>query len=470
MSLRTVVLIQEYPPGNHIFSLESPKGYAGAGIPRALRSLPGEFPFQDMHTGDGSPNRVMEAGQKLFEDLAAHPAVKSAISEALRELEGGCSPIYLRLDDVTTAEDLPWEAVFYSESKEFLALDPRWPIARVRAAKVADPRIEYNFELPLRITAVLSAAGGTENARAPAAPQWKEMYDTIRQNLAAPNAMPVELTVLVGEESLRDEITNLQMPWIRCGLIADRDSLLQTIKDSRPHLLHFFCHGTADEIPHLKIGSFTDWEAERDGTIAITGEVLRRSADPNQEIWLVTLNCCESAKQTRDARGLASRLVEAGFPAVIGMREIIDVDVAHKFCKWFYPALLDLIAQAEADGPNRDIEWAQAVTVVREKLANASGKGIPPQQAAKDCKMWTIPALYTRREPFLLKRIGATKVVPPGLSDAKKRQIDYILTLQGQRTKAAEDYKDLPPEALKDILQDFDNQLAKATLRLKETN
>ena len=469
MSARTVVLIQEYPLGRNIFSLEGPKGYPEAKKPRPLLSAPGDSPFQDMHTGDGSPNRVMEAGQKLFEDLLTHPAVKSALTEALREKQDGCSPIYLRLDDVTTAEDLPWEAVFHVENSEFLALDTRWPIVRVRDAKEADPRLVYNFEPPLRITAVLSAAGGDAQTRAPAATQWQVMYGAIGQHLAKANAIPVALTVLVGEEALRDQINGLQVPWIQCDLITDRENLLQKIRDSHPHLLHFFCHGTSDEIPHLKIGSFTDWEADRDGTIAITGSELRQGADPKQEIWLVTLNCCESATRAREGRGLASSLVAAGFPAALGMREAIDLQLAHQLCKSFYPALIDLIDQAPADGPEKEIEWAQALSTVRTGLAAACQQGTPAQMAARACKSWTIPALYIRPEPFQLKRIAAQPAAPPGLSDAKKRQIDYIQELQRQRTKAAEDYKDLPADALAAILQDFDAQLAKAAKRLKDT-
>jgi hypothetical protein len=470
MNSRTVVRLQEYQNGNTIFSLESPKGYPDAGIVHQLQSLPGDSPFHDMRVGDGSPDRVMEAGKKLFKDLSEHPAVGSAIAAALLEIHGGCSPIYLRLDDVTTAEDLPWEAVFYDGNKEFLALDSRWPIVRVREAKEADPRLLYDFEPPLRITAILSAAGSDAQSRAPAALQWKGMIDAIQQCLAQPNAIPIALTVLVGEEDLRDQIDSLQMPWIQSGLITDREGLLQRIKDSRPHLLHFFCHGTSEEIPHLKIGSYTDWEAERDGTIAITAGELRQLADPRQEVWLVTLNCCESATRARDACGIASSLVAAGFPAALGMREVIDVQLAHKLCQSFYPALFDLIDQAVPDGPKRDIEWAQALSTVRAELAGACGNGLPAQQAARGSKTWTIPALYTRREPFLLKRIAAQAAAPPGLSVAKKRQIDYVQELQRQRTKAAEDYKDLPPESLSDILKDFDKQLAKATQRLKETN
>ena len=337
-----------------------------------------------------------------------------------------------------------------------------------REAKEADPRLLYDFEPPLRVTAVLSASGSDENSRAEAAPQWQGMIEAIQQHLGQPNALPISLSVLVGERDLLDSISGLHMPWIQGGLITDREGLLQRIKESRPHFAHFFCHGTSDEIPHLKIGSYTDWEAGRDGTIAITAGELRALADPKQEVWLVILNCCESATRARDARGIASSLVAAGFPAALGMREGIDVQLAHALCRSFYPALLNQIEKAVPDGPKRDIEWAQALSIVRAQLAGEH-QNVPAQVAARDCKTWTIPALYTRREPFILKRIAVRAAAPQGLSEAKRRQIDYLQELQRQRTKAAEDYKDLPAEALSDILQDFDKQLAKATQRLKET-
>jgi hypothetical protein len=468
MSVRTVVRIQEDQKGNTVFSLESPKGFQDAGLLWPLQSRPEDSPFSDLRTGDGTPNLVLQSGQKLFDDLSSHPAVDSAITQALTEAEGGCSPLFLRLDDVTKAEDLPWES-FYKQGKEFLALDNRWPVVRVRDTSEADPRLVYDFEPPLRIVAVLSAAGKDEATRVPASPQWDSLLRAITGAQSRPNFVPVELTVFVGEEGLLNKINTLQRSWIRCSLITDREGLLQAIRDSSPHLLHFFCHGTSEEIPHLTIGSFTDWEAERDGTIAVTAGELRQSADPNKEIWLVTLNCCESAMRARDAKGIASSLVLAGFPAALGMREMIDVKLAHALCESFYPAVLDLIAEAKVDGPVRSIEWAQALSIVRGRLAITGQAGSPAQQAARNCKDWTIPVLYTRREGFQLKRIAARANPLLGLSPGKRHLIDYLQELQRQRTKAAEDYKDLPPDALKAILDDFDSQLAKATKQLKES-
>lgn len=469
MSARVVVRLQEGPDVGTQFFLEGPKGYPLSNTVVKLPSLPTQTPFQDMHSGDGSPNRVLEAGKKLLDDLSLHSAVKDAIGDALREKMGGCSPIYLRMDDVPMAEDLPWEAIYSDSRKEFLALDDRWPIVRVREAKEANPRLVYDFEPPLRITAVLSAAGSDARTRAPAAPQWRGMYQAIQKRLTAAGALPVALTVLVGEAELRAEIDGLGQTWIQCGLITDREGLLEKIKESRPQLLHFFCHGTSDEMPHLKIGSYSDWEAGLDGKIAITAGELRQLADPQQNIWLVTLNCCESATRARDARSIASSLVAAGFPAALGMREVIDVQYAHKLCETFYPALLELIGKAAVGGGQQDIEWAQALSSVRAGLAVACVGGTPAQQAARGTKTWTIPALYTRTEAFLMRPIAAPVPPPPVLSVAKKKKIDYLLELQRQRSKAAEDYKDLPGETLKDLLGDFDNEIAKVMQELRKT-
>lgn len=470
MNERTVVRIQELD-GNATFSLESPPTYKLASRPCPLLSKPDKPPFCDLLNAVTSANFVRAAGRKLFDDLIQHSAVGEAMTQALRQTFEGCSPIHVRMDDdVSVAADLPWEAICNSDG-DFLALDNRWPVVRVRrATKTIDPPLQFDFEPPLRITVVLSAAGDTSATRVPSAPQWNAIWGAVQQGLARPNPLPIQLTVLVGEEALRDQIVALNQPWIKCDFIADSDTLLKTIRESQPKILHFFCHGTSEETPHLLIGTRLDWEAEQAGSIAITAEELRGQADPEKEIWLVTLNCCESATQARDGRRLATSLVEAGFPAALGMRESIDVQLAHSICDSFYPALLDLIDKAAAGGPNLDLEWGQALCQVRYKIAKDCAKGITAQQAARDCKTWTIPALYARIEPFILKRIAphAEETPAPVLSEARKRQFDLILELQRQRTKAAEDYKDLAPEDLRDLLADFDAKLDEARRHLKE--
>jgi hypothetical protein len=123
--------------------------------------------------------------------------------------------------------------------------------------------------------------------------------------------------------------------------------------------------------------------------------------------------------------------------------------------------VMEMIRRVPVDGPATEIEWAQALSVARSRFVDNYNAGVPAQEAARSSKIWTIPALYTRKEPFLLKRIA------PGLSDEKKKIIDCIRTLRQQRAKAAEDYKDLDPPSLASILKDFDKQIAAKTAELQ---
>ncbi len=117
-------------------------------------------------------------------------------------------------------------------------------------------------------------------------------------------------------------------------------------------------------------------------------------------------------------------------------------------------------------GAGTEIEWAKALSVARSRFVANYNAGVPPQEAARGFKIWTIPALYTRREPFLLKR---TAPAAPDLSEKKQRIVDYIKTLQQLRAKTAEDSKDLTQADLADILKDFDDKIAAKTAELQAT-
>lgn len=464
---RTVVRFQGSSDGVTRFSLESPKAFLQFNKLFNLASCPDQPPFTEMRNGDGSPDHVRAAGKKLYDELHAHPAIAPAIAAALQQQQGGCSPICLRVDDSPLADDLPWEAIYGQGAEgelEFFALDERWPIVRMREVIEIEPVPVYTLEPPLRITVVLSAAGSTEQTRAPAKPQWEHVRETVEKHLHAANSVDVKVTVFTGEEELLNTIQQTNLPWVRAEVIADKSSLLEGIKDTRPQILHFFCHGTAEETPHLRIGTYTDWEAEEEPSIALVPRELRQGADPEQNTWLVTLNCCESATRAADARSLANSLVRAGFPAALGMREVIDVQHAHLLCQFFYPKVMEMIRQVPVGGPATEIEWAKALSVARSRFVENYNSGLPPQEAATKCKTWTIPALYTRREPFFLKRIAGAA---PRLSKKKQDIVDYIRTLQQQRTNTAEDCKDLPPPALAAILKDFDDQIAAKTAELQ---
>jgi len=459
---RTIVCIQEYFDGQNFFYLESPKTYAQAARAYPLKSKPGSAPFVELRSGDGSPDLVNQAGESLFADLAMHPAVKPALEAALQQTEGGFSPICFRLDDVVDADMLPWEAV-RSGTSGFLALDLRWPIVRLRETTESAPRLIYEFAEPVRIVVVLSAAGSSADTRAPALPQWEKIRKTLCRHSAKPGAIPLEVTILACEATLVQTIRDAAVPGVSADLIADKEDLIGKIRDKQPHLLHFFCHGTSDETPHLQIGTRLDWELEREPSIGLEARELRQRGDRDQNVWLVTLNCCESATRARDARSLANSLVAAGFPAALGMRESIDVETAHLLCEFFYPAVFELIGSVPEGGRPLEIEWAAALHEARSGLVNSSAGGALPQAAAKASKTWTIPVLYTRREPIQLRRL------PGGISPAKQKILDFVRGLQQQRAKAAEDYKDLGEAALAPLLAGFDKKIKEELERLENT-
>lgn len=457
---RTVVHVQENLDGKGHFYLENPKNYPDAKILYPLQIDASMTPFREMHDGIPYADVVWDAGQKIYNELIIHPAIRSALQALFAQNYGQTSTVCFHLDQ-SRAEDLPWEALVNMAEQAFLALDSRWSIARLREANT-DVKVEYVLQPPLRLMAILSAAGSTAATRASATQEWEELFRTVDASLAA-HGLPIRLLVLVGEENLKTEIDALHKPWISTEWIVDWDRLLRAIRDFSPHLLHFFCHGTTQLIPRLQIGSRSDWEAGSDGSITVTASDLRQFADPQQVIWLVTLNCCESAAQTKDARSMASSLVAAGFPAAVGMREAVDTAQAHKLCRFLYRAIWDRLNTVVEDAPATEVEWAYTLLDARANLSTQDAQGVPTQVAARNCKYWTIPVLYIRPEPFRLRRLSSA----PALSMTDKlRLLQEYQELQQQRSQVAA-MPNVPASVLQDVLKEFDDKINEIETRLR---
>lgn len=442
MMPRTVIWVQETDRGKPQMFLFEPQTHQAArkGVTLKLTSTQ---PFEDWRQGAPGHSVVQQAGNQLFRCLAKHPAIKHELGQAVQALQAAQHPIYFYLDP-PEVDELPWETL-HDATLGFLALDNRWPIARLRNP-VAQVKKEYEFSLPLRVLAVLSAAGGTSEARVPARDEWDKIYDALKGG-----GLEFRLRALVCEETLKQHIEALGDKRVEVAYVVDKDGLTHDIASFGPHVLHFFCHGTADQLPCLKVGNKADWEAERDGSIVLEANELRQRADPNQSVWLLALNCCESAKQAREARSLASALVTAGFPAVVGMREPVASDHAHAFCGLFYRESLKLIAGVEVGGPAVGIEWAGALYEARAMLLARCRPGVAATLAAPDCKEWTIPVLYARGEPFLLRR--TPKAPTMGLQDRLSR-LAKIDELKRQRDEFA-GRQDVDADVRQGILDEF---------------
>jgi hypothetical protein len=317
----------------------------------------------------------------------------------------------------------------------------------MRSSKL-DPQEEYQFEPPLRIMAILSAPGNDIATRVPGKQEWESLLGEGADRLDAAS-VSVRLHVLTGEEQLKNTIDKQNLNWVSTDWIVDKDQVFSAIRSFEPHILHFFCHGTTELSPHLQIGSRSDWVAEKEGSVSISADELRERADPRKMIWVIVLNACESATHAKDARSLVNELVGQGFPAAIGMREKAEAAYAHKFCRLFYRAVVRMLQIIPEGSPAQEIEWASALYEARTEL------GAQNQEAACACKYWTIPVLYTRPEPFKLRRLPSK----PGLPlPEKMRLLAECKALLGQREQLAAD-PGTPQELKTGILKDFDAKI-----------
>jgi hypothetical protein len=358
----------------------------------SIAGLPSDKPDHDP---------MKDFGEALFDSLNAHPAIVNSVVPLLHLNPAQGEPFYLYFEHrMHEIEQLPWEALF-APQVGFLSQNRDFAMARMLDCN--STKSEWLFEPPLKIAAVLGA-GGDENEKIPADDQWASLRDAVERG-----TLPVQMKVLTCQIALRDKINEFAtestkrsstLPWVTAELILDRDELFTHIREFAPHILHFFCHGTADTKPQLQLATYMDWETDTPGSIHIEGEQLKQNADLDGNIWLVTLNCCETAKNGPGTSSLsmpvACNLVGAGIPVVVGMREKIDTEFANKFCALFYRSVLEefrrCLDEAKTQG-STNIHWACGLFQVRQSM----------YEKLKSSPEWTLPVMHTRLKRFQLK-------------------------------------------------------------------
>jgi hypothetical protein len=389
-----VIHIQESLGGDEeVLWLESALPKAKRWVPLTCR--PTESPFAEVRSGSLNPDRVREAGTRLFQNLTLHPAISARLGASV-PTAGAQEPIYLHLQ-ATRAEALPWEALFDTNMSNFCALSYR-PIGRIVDSSRSAATIERQLATPVRLVTVI-AAGGIDPM-----PEWQKLEQAIK---AA--GFPLQVHALVANEALKQHIDQLNDSAITAEYIVDRDQLLASITEHVPHILHFFCHGSAEYGAHLDIVSHADDEAgETTGSVKLEG----RDFDPpdvRKALWFTTLNACEGAAGAADELSLARTLVDVGIPVVIAMRERVDAAVAHVVTESFYASvfaelkrLLDLPMPADGSPLRETIEWSEVLSGTRDRLIGWRNNAIPRTHAARSAKEWTLPALYVRSTPALV--------------------------------------------------------------------
>lgn len=436
---RIVVNIYDNLNGHEFYLQEACGTFPQSGKLYPFNAQPDQS-MQDLTSGMLHPAKVSDAGQCLYRRLTAHPAVKHALNTAQATGMSPC-PIYIQLmsDD---AEGLPWETLC-DRAGEFFTLDLRWPIGRIASSTLPNYD-EYAFEQPLRIMAILSAAG------IDARPEWDALYNAITSS-----NLKVKLRVMAGQAALINHIKTVSDPNIDLEAVELIPNRAQDVEDKieafLPNIIHFFCHGSTAGDPHLQVATAAD-HARSDGKsrVQLSTTSLSQIPNINKHTWLIVLNSCQGATPTQNAHSLARSLVTNGFPVVVGMRETVASSDANIFCESFYKSMFgELKAFASSNDPATTICWANKLSKARKSLGQRHAGTQPIKQAAVALKEWTLPVLYVQPAPFRLRKPATNNQLNKAEREAKQIQ----LSEQRKMLKMLLKLPDVPPEYIEDIVQ-----------------
>jgi hypothetical protein len=376
---------------------------------------------------DGSSVKL--AGERLFAALGTHPDVGQYLQTALQTEAGNRYPVLIALTALVGPEALPWEALC-SPAGDFFGLDERFSLARTVPRKDAVSTV-CELEPPLRIAAVLSCLDISAAGE----------LDALRAAIKKVGTDHVRLLVVASEEELivklRAEMEEKTAPELSgVELIPPELSDLQDlIADFKPHLLHFFCHGSRQGSPHIALALKSDWRAAppRTSSLGVEAADFRKfKRDTDDTPWLLVLNCCEGAAvgAEADTHSLTFSVAQAGVSAaVVGMREPVSSDTANLLTKALYTKLLTDLTERfnEAAESVKSLDWPCLVVAARDRLARAR-PGLVLSEAAASTKEWTLPVVYVRPQEFSLK-VRPTRVVDEEAARVARLEIQMLLEL-----------------------------------------
>ncbi|MGV8965599.1 MAG: CHAT domain-containing protein [Cellulomonas sp.] len=354
-------------------------------------------------------NDASQRGTALMKLLTSHKPVRAALDEALASpVTDPPQPLYFKVA-AKTADALPWEQL-YTSAHGFCALDRRWPVGRIVGRYHGVP--DRAFIPPLRIVALLSAAKVSGIAQ----------LNGILAAVATPEArkLGVSLTVISAEPAVLAAVEASKVKGVRAEqLKTDAAAVAAQITAAEPHILHVLCHGGLSfGLRTLALATTADFLADDDdefsdpgaaapqgGSVRLPAPSLAQALEPVNP-WLVVLAACDTA-EVADGPGLAQDLVEAGVPAVIGMRRLVDLTDTDVFSGALYPELIRTVTEVlearEGASAREVVDWASALTAPRVALS-----GTDP--LAQDT--WSDPVLYVQSDPLRVYWDGAAKLSP----------------------------------------------------------
>jgi hypothetical protein len=326
-------------------------------------------------------------GVLLFDALFAGPirdAYLLAIGRA-GEHSGDQLRVQLWLDNTaaTLNHQISWERLYdtHTGRPRPMAASADTPFSRYIGLPSPEP--EPVDERPLRILVAVANPKDLPPGLSPI--QVADEVQGLAQALAELRQKgQVALTFMPGRTGLPENLrAQLDQPGYEVlDVPTGLDDILRHLPDH--HALHFVGHGIYQRqreraALYLEKPNGT-WQAVDDETIAAKLGNIR------PQTRLVFLSACESARgEGRDPFvGLGPKLVQAGVPAVVAMREQVSMDVARQLTADFYQRLLDhgQVDLALNEARNlllnlATVDWAIPVLFMRlreGRLLSASGR------------------------------------------------------------------------------------------------
>jgi YVTN family beta-propeller protein len=327
------------------------------------RPVPVTIPFSDLELENfllriGRPRRylvrsedepeataVRDFGARLF-DAVFHDQVHSALAASLDQAEGRDAGlrVRLRLTDSPELADLPWEYLYDTDARRFLALSEWTPL--VRYLDLPGRIRPLPVHPPLRILVVV--ASPTDLPPLDVDAEWARLQDALR-DLQHDGRVRLE-------RSPNGTMTELQ----------------RQLRRGEHHVFHYIGHGRYSS--ELGDGQLA-MEGPTGRAQPISGSDLGALLHDHRTLRLALLNSCEGARggRTDPYSGTAQSLIYQGIPAVVAMQFEITDRAAIVFTRGFYEAV--------ADGYPLDAAMAEARKAIR----------LQPNQVE-----WGTPVLYLR--------------------------------------------------------------------------
>jgi len=369
-------------PGRYPVSIETPAGDASdwmqldTGDQSLLQAL------QAIENGETDEDFFFTFGRRLFDALLPGPLaaiLRTALGQAHADARRLRVRLHLRPPELSA---LPWEFLYDPQQDLFWGISSRVVLSRyvVDAAALKEPLAVIP---PLRLLAAFSSPAGV---------------------------LPLDL------DREREVLTQATQRAVDAGRLAlhvlahtTNTTLRDTLRDVKPHILHFVGHGEFDEQRQAGYLLFEDDDGQ---ARRVRDRTLREFFEDAPHTKLVVLNACQGATtSTRRAfSGLAPALVQRGLPAVVAMRYPIADDTAIVFAREFYTALTH--------------ETPAAVDV-----AVSDGRRAIYQDVDPDAPDWGIPNVFLRADDGAIFAPPQTDAEP--VQGGTKIQVGNISEISG---------------------------------------